>query len=56
MDATLHIRLHKDLKEELEGIGDELDIKLSNVIRMALEEFAENHIAPTTTKINLDRL
>jgi antitoxin component of RelBE/YafQ-DinJ toxin-antitoxin module len=58
MDATLHIRLDKDLKHELEKHAEAYDIKLSNVIRIALEEFAYKDHEITTipiSKINSDR-
>lgn len=54
-DATLHIRLEKTLKQELENIGVIYDIKLSNVIRVALEDYVNsNHEVTTNTmsKIN----
>lgn len=54
-DATLHIRLEKSLKKELEDYAVIYDIKLSNVIRVALENFAnQEHSATTSTiaKIN----
>ena len=54
-DATLHIRLEKNLKQELENIGVIYDIKLSNVIRVALEDYVNsNHEVTTNTmsKIN----
>lgn len=58
MDATLHIRLDRILKAELEKHAEMYDIKLSNVIRMALEEYAyKDHELTTlsTSKINADR-
>lgn len=57
MDATLHIRLDSALKKELEKHAIAYNIKLSNVIRIALEEYAyEDHQASTNTlsKINAD--
>ena len=56
-DATLHIRLEKDLKIFLEDYAKEYEIKLSNVIRIALEEFSEkDHTRTTisTSRINTD--
>lgn len=58
MDATIHIRLDKTLKDELERHADMYDIKLSNIIRIALEEYAYKDHEVTTTpisKINIDR-
>jgi predicted transcriptional regulator len=55
MDATLHIRLDSALKRELEKCAIAYDIKLSNIIRVALEEYAyKDHEATTHTlsKIN----
>lgn len=51
-DATLHIRLEKSLKEELEKIAKAYNIKFSNIIRTALEEYAYKDHEVTTTKIN----
>lgn len=51
-DATLHIRLETSLKEQLEQYAKEYDIKLSNVIRIALEEFAEKDHAKETRSIS----
>ena len=56
-DATLHIRLENSLKQELENYAVVYDIKLSNVIRIALEDFTNNEHNMTTTavsKINPD--
>lgn len=58
MDATLHIRLDSALKKELEKHATAYDIKLSNIIRIALEEYAYKEHEITTTpisKINIDR-
>jgi antitoxin component of RelBE/YafQ-DinJ toxin-antitoxin module len=57
MDATLHIRLDSALKKELEKCAIAYNIKLSNVIRVALEEYAyKDHETSTNTlsKINSD--
>jgi metal-responsive CopG/Arc/MetJ family transcriptional regulator len=40
-DTTLHIRLDKALKEELENISNSRKSKLSKIIRIALEEYVE---------------
>jgi predicted transcriptional regulator len=57
MDATLHIRLDSALKKELEKHAIAYDIKLSNVIRVALEDYAyKDHEVSTHTlsKFNLE--
>jgi antitoxin component of RelBE/YafQ-DinJ toxin-antitoxin module len=57
MDATLHIRLDSALKKELEECAVFYNIKLSNVIRIALEEYAyKDHRQTTNTlsKVNLE--
>lgn len=57
MDATLHIRLDSALKKELEKYAISYNIKLSNIIRVALEEYAyKDHETTTHTlsKINLE--
>jgi antitoxin component of RelBE/YafQ-DinJ toxin-antitoxin module len=47
-DVTLHIRLEKTLKQELEKYAEAYSLKLSNVVRIALEEFAyKDHEATT---------
>lgn len=52
-DDTLHIRLEKTLKKELEDYGKEFNIpKLSQVIRIALEEFVEKDHTITTSVFN----
>ena len=51
-DETLHIRLEKTLKQELENYAVVYDIKLSNVIRIALEDFTNKDHEVTTTTIS----
>lgn len=51
-DETLHIRLEKTLKQELENYAVIYDIKLSNVIRIALEDFTNKDHEVTTTTIS----
>lgn len=58
-DSTLHIRLENTLKKELEEYGTEFNLKLSNVIRIALEEFVEQDHTKSTVaigSINLNAL
>jgi antitoxin component of RelBE/YafQ-DinJ toxin-antitoxin module len=53
-DDTIHIRLEKTLKQELEDYAINNELKLSNVIRIALEEFAEkDHTRSTTINTNM---
>lgn len=52
MDATLHIRLNSNIKDELESIANDRNIKMSVVIREALEEYTDIN---KQTKIILDR-
>lgn len=43
MDATLHIRLNSNTKDELEFIAEDKGIKMSVVIREALEEYTDTN-------------
>ena len=52
-DATLHIRLEKSLKENVEEIAKEFGVKPAVVIRLALEDYVDKEPKPTT-RINLD--
>lgn len=49
MESTIHIRLNQFLREELEKISEENEIKLSNVVRTALEDYVNNYSKPTTS-------
>lgn len=44
MDATLHIRLDSDLRDELEYIAENNDTKISAIIREALEDYCSRNI------------
>jgi antitoxin component of RelBE/YafQ-DinJ toxin-antitoxin module len=51
-DATLHIRLENSLKKELEDYAVVYSIKLSNVIRIALEDFVSKDHETTTVQVS----
>lgn len=56
-NATLHIRLEKNLKNELEKISNIYGTKLSTTIRLALEDYACRKHEITTkqiSKINME--
>lgn len=60
-DATLHIRLEKSLKEEIEEIAKNFAVKPAVIVRMALEDYVNSNPSPTTTimqssKINLENI
>lgn len=57
-DETIHIRLETGLKQELEKHANIYGMKLSQVTRIALEEYAyRDHELTTTTlpKINTEK-
>lgn len=57
-DEAIHIRLEKTLKKELENHARLYGLKLSQVTRLALEEYAyKEHKLTTTTvsKINMEK-
>jgi antitoxin component of RelBE/YafQ-DinJ toxin-antitoxin module len=55
MDATIHIRIDQVLKDDLDHYAKASGVKLSSVVRMALEEYSEKEYKPTTSKINPDK-
>lgn len=60
-DATIHIRLEKSLKEEIEEIAKNFAVKPAVIVRMALEDYINSNPSPTTTiiqssKINLENI
>lgn len=54
MDATLHIRLNSNLRNELELLSKDRNIKLSVVIREALETYIETSSIINQTKISVE--
>lgn len=56
-DETIHIRLEKTLKQELENHARTYGMKLSQITRMALEEYAyrDHELTTTVSKINMER-
>ena len=53
MEATLHVRLDKTLRGDLEKIAAENGLKLSPAIRIAIEEYVERGVSErTTSRIN----
>lgn len=51
-DATLHIRLDSDLRDELEYIAEKDDRKISAIIREALEDYCRKNIGDESFSMN----